>query len=342
MIGDDTGENISLEKRYFNEMTALYWAWKNYDKLGDPDFVGLSHYRRHFVFNEKAKLPERRWLPECPVYWYEGCEQEYKNFIDTKYLNDMLEKYDIITTYEYDTKKQNLNKVYNTLKDRFCELTGFDGELYEIMKNYIANNYPDYKKDIDIFEGRTDHHLFNMFVMRKDLFFDYCNFIFPTLFEIKKHLIKRELNFTEMRAPGFLAEFITSIFIRHNERVARARVKNLNVMFLNRVITSTELGEMKKQYLINILKFNLIKIYSIFNKNIRKSLVYQKLREDIHITERNMYEIGRSGFISCIRNDDERVVYFGSLKIYEEKKRKTYKKIKILGVISYKKNRILK
>ncbi|WP_298497297.1 DUF4422 domain-containing protein, partial [uncultured Helicobacter sp.] len=47
MIGDDTGENISHLNRYFNEMTGIYWAWKNYDKLGNPEYIGLCHYRRH-------------------------------------------------------------------------------------------------------------------------------------------------------------------------------------------------------------------------------------------------------------------------------------------------------
>ena len=46
MIGDDTGDNISELNRNFNELTAIYWAWKNYDKLGNPDYIGLAHYRR--------------------------------------------------------------------------------------------------------------------------------------------------------------------------------------------------------------------------------------------------------------------------------------------------------
>lgn len=52
MIGDDTGENISNKNDYYNEMTAVYWAWKNYEELGNPDYIGLMHYRRHFIFDE--------------------------------------------------------------------------------------------------------------------------------------------------------------------------------------------------------------------------------------------------------------------------------------------------
>lgn len=57
MIGDDTGDNISHKNSSYNELTAVYWAWKNYDKLGNPDYIGLMHYRRHFIFRE-AKFTE--------------------------------------------------------------------------------------------------------------------------------------------------------------------------------------------------------------------------------------------------------------------------------------------
>jgi len=54
MIGDDTGENISSRNEIFCEITSQYWAWKNYEQLGNPDYIGFMHYRRHFLFNDKS------------------------------------------------------------------------------------------------------------------------------------------------------------------------------------------------------------------------------------------------------------------------------------------------
>lgn len=43
-IGDDTGENISVLNPYYNELTGLYWVWKN----TGHEFSGICHYRRRF------------------------------------------------------------------------------------------------------------------------------------------------------------------------------------------------------------------------------------------------------------------------------------------------------
>ena len=43
---DDTGSNISIKNPNFCELTGLYWAWKNYEKLGNPEYFGSFGYRR--------------------------------------------------------------------------------------------------------------------------------------------------------------------------------------------------------------------------------------------------------------------------------------------------------
>lgn len=49
MIGDDTDDNISEKNPFYSEMTAQYWAWKNYH---ESEYIGFCHYRRYFVSHE--------------------------------------------------------------------------------------------------------------------------------------------------------------------------------------------------------------------------------------------------------------------------------------------------
>lgn len=59
MIGDDTGENISEENRKYCELTALYWAWKNYDKLGNPDYVNFDASRSSGLYGDSSHVTPR-------------------------------------------------------------------------------------------------------------------------------------------------------------------------------------------------------------------------------------------------------------------------------------------
>ena len=48
-IGDDTNENISKVNRKVGFLTGTYWAWKNYEKLGNPEYFGSFGTRKLFV-----------------------------------------------------------------------------------------------------------------------------------------------------------------------------------------------------------------------------------------------------------------------------------------------------
>lgn len=182
---DDSGENISNLNKNINEMTVIYWVWKHYGEIGNPDYIGLNHYRRFFVLDD------------------------VKNSI-----NDNV---DIICKNE-ETFDISMN-------DQYAKCHNYDDllKLYDYLKINHNNNEHDW---YTIFLKAMNSNRFignNMFVMRKELFFDYCNFMFPIIFDIIPMINLNGRDDYQKRAVGFLSERLTSAFIfnainKHNFR----------------------------------------------------------------------------------------------------------------------------
>ena len=95
---DNQGNNISSKNSYYCELTGLYWAWKNYSDLGNPDFIGLMHYRRHFYFN---KIFDSSAYFECnKIKTPDSYINEVLGMTESKILN-VLEEYDFIAATPY-------------------------------------------------------------------------------------------------------------------------------------------------------------------------------------------------------------------------------------------------
>lgn len=48
---DNIGDNISLENKYYGELTGLYWVWKN-QNIDDDDMVGFCHFNKALDISE--------------------------------------------------------------------------------------------------------------------------------------------------------------------------------------------------------------------------------------------------------------------------------------------------
>lgn len=167
MIGDDTGDNISKENRKYCELTGLYWAWKNYDKLGNPDYIGLCHYRR--VINVD-NLNTGADVYIAPVWKSpETALIQYKNF-----------------------HKSN---------------------EFDIALEIISSDYPEYKESALKYCNSNNLHLLNIFVMKREIFFDYVSWLFEILSKIEQKISYEYRSFQSLRGIACVAERLQDIYV---------------------------------------------------------------------------------------------------------------------------------
>lgn len=191
MIGDDTGDNISDKNPSYNEMTSVYWAWKNYDKIGNPDYIGFMHYRRHFLFKE-----------DMPRAYYE-CNEVLPDHIENvincneEYILEQLKDCDFIATKPYYK-----SSVYDHYKENHRI------EDLDLAVNILKKMYPEYVESCDKYLHSHDAYFCNMFIFPKDIFFEYCQWIFSILFQYEKQ--------TDIKGKRlFISERLTGIFFQH-------------------------------------------------------------------------------------------------------------------------------
>ncbi len=135
--GDDTGVNISHKNRVYCELTVMYWAWKNQKS----DYVGLSHYRRRFDFNDN----------------------DIKNIM----ANDL----DAVLTMP----------VINVPNVKFIYGKNHVLEDWDKMAKIVEEICPGYKRDIEVVEQSNYYIPYNMLIAKKDVFDRYCEWLFPIL-----------------------------------------------------------------------------------------------------------------------------------------------------------------
>ena len=197
---DNTGENISLKNPYFCELTGLYWAWKNLN----ADYIGLAHYRRHFMCTKKSN------------------NDKFLNILTYKEASDLLEKNDVILP-------QKRNYIIETLYNHYKH-TMYVEPLDE-TRNVIKKLYPDYLDEFDNLKKRRSAHMFNMFIMKKEIFDDYCKWLFDILFELEKRVDNTQYDNFHARFYGRISELLLDVYLRKNN----IGYKEINFIYMEKI-----------------------------------------------------------------------------------------------------------
>ena len=136
-VYDNEGENISDRNKQYCELTGLYWVWKH----ATEDYVGLCHYRRHFL------LPDN---------WNSYME---KNDIDV-----------ILPVPLY---------VFPNLADNFRGRHA--AKEWDCMMHYLKGHLPtDYENATDFFKGNL-YSPCNMLIAKREVLDQLCTWMFPIL-----------------------------------------------------------------------------------------------------------------------------------------------------------------
>lgn len=174
-MGDNTRENISGWNDRYGELTGVYWVWKN--DL-DSDVIGICHYRRFFVNQERSLLKQED---------YERILSKYDIIVSTGMMADKV----YLQYYGEAHNPEDLYAVGRAIKKIYPE-------DYPVFENVI--NQPKY-------------YYGNLMAAGRKLFMEYAQWLFSILTEAEKEIDVSAYDLYNRRVFGFLSEQLLLLWI---------------------------------------------------------------------------------------------------------------------------------
>lgn len=220
-LKDDEGDNISNKNNTFNELTALYYAWKNLN----VDVIGLAHYRRYLDLHHSKPLFKKDSI--------DVVKNITKNSSKIELLGNIKKSSSKILKFLKSNDVIIAKPCFCTIEGEYCSIAddyshNHISSDWDICMQVILELNPDYKKSIDSYLYNSNKfYICNMFIAKKEWFNDFCSWIFPILFEVENRITISKDPF-QRRVTGFLSERLFTLYILHNE----FNIKELPILFI--------------------------------------------------------------------------------------------------------------
>lgn len=184
--------NIADKNGSFCECTLLYFIWKNIK----DDIVGLVHYRRFFAQKKYFKNMD-------------GFSFKRKNYVPIQKaeIEAILMESDVIIPEKYRLTDENV-------KENYCK--AHHEKDWLLTKKVISDYHPTYLKTFNIVEQSDFLYCYNMFIGKKHIMDEYCEWLFDILFRLEKQIKIDDYSDYNKRVFGFIAERLFTVWIVHN------------------------------------------------------------------------------------------------------------------------------
>lgn len=238
ILRDDLHGQLSARNRNYCELTA-------FDEIAQSavaDYVGVMHYRRIFAaprpLTLMAKSAEyqlrvlrhRLGLSDKPVERHVTIQLDNPETLEAEarslntYLQSVCRDVDIITPIQV--------RYYGmTLREQYAR--AHPVAYYDRFMHLLTEMHPELAPFVDTIENSKSYYLFNMFVMRRELFLRYWEILSSTLFALQKEIDLRGLDTYQARVFGFIAERFMAIFVRYICTTEGARSRQLPIAVCN-------------------------------------------------------------------------------------------------------------
>lgn len=220
ILHDNEGKNISEKNPDYCELTGLYWAWKN----SQASYIGLFHYRRFLNFKPDS-LP--KYLDDWKHYYHldtlTGDVLEKIGYYDDS-ISQIVNDFDIVIP-----KKSNL--LYRNRPTYYSEFAYYFRKELDYTFGVVKEFFPNYEDAIEESKQSPYGYHCNISIMKKDIFNEYCTFMFTVLDKVYEDIREGKLLTEKKRLIGYLAEYLTGIYILHKKDVYK--IKELDGVTFN-------------------------------------------------------------------------------------------------------------
>ena len=193
IVGDDTGDNISHKNKFYSELTGIYWAWKN---MPDADIIGVCHYRRYFDFHHQVGYPHT----DISIDKFGQTNLNVPNNILRKVARGDV----VVASPRY---------LRETVELQYC--FSHDSNDYHILKDVIEQHSSSaiHHAFRSVVHSGCTFHPYNMFIMRKQDFDDYCSWLFETLRLVEQETGLPQRDVYQNRVFGFMSERLLKVWL---------------------------------------------------------------------------------------------------------------------------------
>lgn len=186
IIGDDTGDNISVKKDLFDGLvTGMYWIWKN----TDYEYTGLCSYRGYLSYNGKTPI---------------GLE-ETRELFENNQIDFVALRYEVAVP---------LWVHFRTIVPEFFLYNLHDPFVY--LREAVAGVDTGYLNAFDYVYNGNIINIRHTFITRRKFLNLYCNWVFAVIDKFESILQERRYAVLHNRFFGFFIEFLERVWIINN------------------------------------------------------------------------------------------------------------------------------